>query len=870
MLAVSCAPHAKEMACKIAEIETVGCEWVKRGSACELAESRKLRVRLAGSDDFGLEVLVPEGVERLRIKSAAHGSCEETLLELLPPRAVHPAVREADAMRRRGEIEPALARMKAELTTFGDADRGRALGMIARIERSAGRTEDAVFSFEEAIAAHRAAGDLSQEARDQLVVVYIYVVHLRRFAEGRAALEAPVFARVHDAELQVIAAQSRARLAIGTGDSRNALFHLQTAEKIALRMNLLDLWRDAKQIEGWTLLSSGRAADAVARFESLVRLTPENEDPCLRGALYANLGWARLISREQSRITALSPGEPLEEARMIWNTTCPEPTRALNAVINLALAAIQEDRWSDAEKYLAELAAAKTAIDPELMLWRLEIEGRVALARGQDREALAIYRKLEELAARTASPSGRWRAAIGRGHAFELAGRTEQAAEAYREGEEVLDRASAMIPLGEGREYFLGGHEESAKSAIALLLRLNRAPEAAELARRARVRPLAALQRAAALEGLDAERRLVWERALTTHRSERDQIEQQAARAWTLPEDRFQRARKELRAREESLERTLETAHALFAPAAKGELRAPAAGELFLVYHPVQHGYAGFAVSSDSVVGRALSGTSTSASPDILSSKLLDPFRTEIERAETIYIMAAGALREVDIHALPFGGAPLLARAPVLYALDFANTSSSAMERKEPTVLFVADPEGNLSAAEQEAKNAAALLKTRGAQVEILVREQASGAAVRELLVRADHFYYAGHARFGGLDGWESALPLAHGGKLTVADILSLPRVPQTAILLGCETARSGRRAAGDSLGLAHAFLTMGAREVVAASRPIDDRAAAEFSAELHRADLSKGLGFAVRNAQLSLAERKPDSDWQTFRVLVR
>lgn len=918
------APVVEAADCGALELETSGCAWIDGGAACELGESRELRVWIAGEGDgFRLELSVPAGTDRLAIRSG----CKKTVLELPAVRAIHPAIAEADAMRKRGEGEAALARLTAELPKLGDADRGRALGIIARIERSAGRAEIAVQRFQEAIAAHRSRGDVSLEARDRAVLAYALIGQLRRFHEAREVLDDPLFARAPDAEAQIAAAQYRASVFIGTGDSRNALAALEDSERRALRMGLLDLWRDSKQQEGSTLLDVGRAREGVELFEELVRLTPESEDPCLSAALFTNLGWARLIEREQRArptITSTSalPEAPLQRALSLWRGACPEPAQVQNVLLNLALAAVQEDRWNDARRRLAELPAAE--LDPERMLWRLELEGRIALAAGKAREALSIYQRLSELATATFSPSGMWRAAVGRGHALELARNVKAAAAAYEDAEAILDRASVLVPLGEGREHFLGGHAESAKAAIGALLRLERYAEAADLARRARVRPLAALQRAHILEGLGSDQRAAWEHAIAAYRSERDELDRQAAQDWRLPQDRLRAAHAAQRAREEHLERTLERALATLAtgpqssalrspteenspsrdaknqrePAAPnqreprrapvegsrfGALRRPGEGELFLVYHPIEDGYAGFAVTRDRVVGR------------VLGAELLEPFRAEILRAEVIFVMAAGELRETDVHALPFDGEPLVARVPVLYALDFASSSTATeaatddrASGRKTAALIVADPEGNLSSAQTEAEASAAALAARGFEVEALLRNDATGTAVRSGLLRARRFYYAGHARFGGLDGWESALPLARRGKLTVADVLALPAIPEHVVLSGCETARSGQRALGDSLGIAHAFLTAGAREVVATSRPIGDRAAAAFSAELLAAENAqpanmqttntqpahtndaRAFAMIVREAQLNLKKRAPELDWQAFRALVR
>src|SRR6185295_13907303 len=95
--------------------------------------------------------------------------------------------------------------------------------------------------------------------------------------------------------------------------------------------------------------------------------------------------------------------------------------------------------------------------------------------------------------------------------------------------------------------------------------------------------------------------------------------------------------------------------------------------------------------------------------------------------------------------------------------------------------------------------------------------------------------HYAGHGAFSGFGGWESSLLLAEDTRLTLGDLLALERVPSRVVLSGCETGRSSTETSVESLGLAHAFLLAGSREVVASTRPADDRTVPAFFADLYR-----------------------------------
>jgi CHAT domain-containing protein len=198
--------------------------------------------------------------------------------------------------------------------------------------------------------------------------------------------------------------------------------------------------------------------------------------------------------------------------------------------------------------------------------------------------------------------------------------------------------------------------------------------------------------------------------------------------------------------------------------------------------------------------------------------------------------------------------------------------------------LLVADPVEELPSARLESARFGAALGAAGMVVRRLEGREALHDAVRRALVAPDVtlFHYAGHARFEGRDGWESALPLAAGGWLTLGDVLALERVPPRVVLSGCDTARAADGEFAVGLGLAQAFLLAGAEQVLAASRPVADSAAATIMAEILLPDAEGGdrglagdpdpgdLARRLARAQARLAARGDGSDWAAFRALVR
>jgi CHAT domain-containing protein len=130
---------------------------------------------------------------------------------------------------------------------------------------------------------------------------------------------------------------------------------------------------------------------------------------------------------------------------------------------------------------------------------------------------------------------------------------------------------------------------------------------------------------------------------------------------------------------------------------------------------------------------------------------------------------------------------------------------------------------------------------------------------------------FSGHATYAGADGWDSALLLAGGERLGVADILALQQAPSLVVLSGCETGREGEHGGPGGLGLSDAFIASGARAVVASNRRVRDDDGERMMRALgpalaaHPADAAQ----ALREAQTTILREAPTVDWSAYRVLV-
>ena len=166
-----------------------------------------------------------------------------------------------------------------------------------------------------------------------------------------------------------------------------------------------------------------------------------------------------------------------------------------------------------------------------------------------------------------------------------------------------------------------------------------------------------------------------------------------------------------------------------------------------------------------------------------LGDLLFTPLDAPLSHAERVRLHVYGALRSLDVHALPWRGAPLLAHASVEYALDLDTAGRPPGDGDALRALLVADPAGDLPAARAEADVVESALARGGWSIERLQGRRAGGPAVRDALTSASLLHYAGHASFGGVDGVESRLLLAGGAELAPLDVVVLPRVPSVVAL---------------------------------------------------------------------------------------
>ena len=667
----------------------------------------------------------------------------------------------------------------------------------------------------------------------------------------------------------------RGRLAELEGDYRTALREMHSAIEIADRVKLDRYRLLAEEQLALMLRGVGRSRETAEIFERLRREQGVLR-ACEQAQLLDNQAWTALLAREAGESSA-DPVPVLEEA-LATADRCepPNPERQAIILVNLAQAHLQEGQLAETRQLLSR--ARELEPHPSLFqrLFWLEIEARIALGENRPAAALAAFAELGDLAAQTNSFDGRLRALFGRARSLRALGQPAAALATLVAAERLLDEQSLQIPIYAGRETFIATRQSIVSLHIELLLDQGRSVEALEAARRARSRILRQLAQVDRLAELSADQQARRSRLLTAYQQRRAALEVRAQDEWKLPIDQRPREEAARRVEAEAAKKLLDEAFLVL-----GELRTPGverlppprAGELILAYHTLPTGWVGFAADGETVVVHRFDlPPGAFPQPEELAKRLLLPFQAGIERAKRVRILPSGRLEQVDFHALPFAGAPLLAGRPVVYGLDL-DVASRPARAGGRQALLVTDPRENLPGAVVEARAVRGLLASasRPWTIRELRGKNASRDAVLRRLAAVDLFHYAGHGSFSGFGGWESSLLLGNESQLTLGDLLALRALPSTVVLSGCDTGRSAAEAPIASLGLAHAFLLAGSGAVVASTRPADDRAVPAFFAELYRQwDGERDLAVALQGAQLRWRGKDPRVDWASFRLLER
>lgn len=817
-----------------------------------------------------LTITIPADTARLVIRAKVAGEPARFALELARPAKVA-WLDDAKAARSRGKL--ADARALVEPHANEDA---RAKSLLARITLAEGRADDAFPLFRAAIDAHRKAGRISDAADDSFALAFALHQRSHRYAEARAVLDAIADELALYPEGRAREPYYRGILASETGDARAALRQLRESGDRARALGMGKLERNARAALALELSTVGRVEESLGILRGLE--SDADVKGCERVEVLNDVGWGALLVSEASGAEATDARAALERASLI---ECSDAFLASSTLANLARLELDQGHADRARDRLA--AARKAVKEPrgtERLAW-LDLDARIALAGGDAKGALAKVDEELLLARRFALLEHEWAALALRAEALDALGRPADAATAALEAESLVDRMMLLVPLGGGRGAFASGRSRSARTAIDVLVKTSRHAEAAKVARRSRARVLASVERALRVERLPKEQRDAWEASVRRYRDARTTLDEDAAKDWTLPAEALAKATDDRRRREQSAREALESAiHALATTAApdRADAHAVAPDDVEVVIHPGRKAW--WVIVSDDRTTTAIpapalddAGVKANAGGRF---DALDALGQRLVGKKRLRVLPYGGARSFDFHRYVVDGKPLAERITIDYPLGLQPATAldaSTLARARATV--IGDPRSDLPRAREEAAAVAKLLSP-ARKTDVRLGDEASAKAITSSIDGAGLLHYAGHGVYAGLEGFESALPLANKGLLSVGDLLALSAAPRKVVLSGCDAARSAGAAEG--LGLAQALVIAGSEEVLAPTRPVSDDLAAKLAARLYEGEAGAALvrlepgalAIATRAALTKLQLDDSNADWAAFRVISR
>lgn len=841
-------------------VEWGGCaevRWRDDAPWCLVGEGAVLRLWIEGSRYEAIEVAVDGAVvpvERFAIEGEPGGG----LRVPVPAGATALVVRVPDAALDEGAWSLALGPAGSEPPLRLSAELGRAIG-----ERDA---EAARRAAEGAFADTLADGRLSQ-AVDLALVVAFELARRRLDATATAGL------------LQHVDAAAQ-RYPKGRGDlaayrglhhwyrgaTQDAAESLRDAARVAMRLEDTALAADAIPIYAETLAQLGYFEDARRWAREGLRIVRARH-PCELGSALRTVGWVNLRLRQRGRPHD-DPAPFLEEALQVFGAagSCPRPAKLGGAHLSLGLLALDQGRLEEAAARLAAIDRTVLTLDERVLVDDADV--RLGLAQGDVVRAEAAYERLVESAEQVGTADARWRLHTREGRLLEQRAKDTEAIEAFRRAEAELDELVRLQAVGIGRSELAERYHESTDALVSRLLARGETAAAWCIVRQDQARRRTA---AAAPSVLPATERAELDETIRRYREHRLEAAELEARADELPRDErtvalhdAARAREAARGLANALAKTLGTR----APHPRcAELAPPAPGELLLGLYPREREW--LVLATDDVAGPSVTAVPAPAlddTPEALARAVLEPVGARLEAAARVRVLAHREAQRLDVHALPWQGAPLGTRVPVSYGVELSIAREPVPKPVGRRALLVADPTATLEGAEVEVARVHDQLAAAGWTTSVISRRDLPAPGTVSL-AGYDLFHYAGHAEAslrpdrggwppypGGEAGWAAFLELGPAGRLTVHDVITTSAAPRMAVLAGCRTGALELDTGQTSMALA--FLVAGTEQVIASAEAIEDARGARLAQELYAAlvqDSATDLVLAMQRAQRAL-----------------
>jgi CHAT domain-containing protein len=270
-----------------------------------------------------------------------------------------------------------------------------------------------------------------------------------------------------------------------------------------------------------------------------------------------------------------------------------------------------------------------------------------------------------------------------------------------------------------------------------------------------------------------------------------------------------------------------------------------------------------------------------------LRELLLEPLTKDLKATNVLVVVPDGPLHQLQFAALPGLAAKYLIEERALLVspnatMAFASRRRSNDDSAPRSAFVIGNPAFDrgsfpglreIRESAQEAESVSSLYGRR----RLLSGTEASRASILSSLSQFEVFHFAGHSLANSDVPAASQLVVSgtRGDAITAADISKLRLDGLNLVVLSsCQSAVGATTRSEGPLGLAQAFLSSGADNVVASLAPVPDRATRELSIAFHREYQRSGNPIlALRSAQLRLlADQDPTLStpeaWASFVVI--
>ena len=843
----------------IAREALVGCAVIRRAGEAVVCEAQGpvALVDDSGADSPAPALVVDAGASTpavLSLRGAGDAGGGEMREVRVLSVAVPAWLAQTRALRSQGQFDAADAASDPRAAP-GDTERALRLGQRARNSLARGRVDDATRLFEDAVVLHEREGRWSDAADDSFALAFALAERSHSYARARRAVATTSPWVTFYPEGRARQAYYAGVIASETGDVRSAVRLLSDAANLGARYRMRKLTRDARVSLALTLAQLGRDIEAE-RTLSAVATDSESDGGCATAEALANLSY-HWLSRPDADVS-----RALDFARRSLLPSCEDAAFRTTALGNLGAAQVRAGEISAAQTTLAELRK-KPATRMLDRLLRAELEGRVALASGNARGALARFDEQCALADLAALDDAMRSCQLGRGEALEAMGRTSDAVAAWQLAENALDRETSRVPLGQGRTTFLSERLRPHELLIDALVKLRRFEEALAEAHRPDARAWRELVVNERMSRLDDQARIEIDRAVAAFEAKRAALEESAATDWTLPVVELAKRNEGLRRARQETHRLLDEAMAVAPTAAPARAeRTPPELLRVAVLRGERNTYFVVMSARGASVQTAENALPRGTVPEAWARALEE----HLVGAERVVVFSE--VDDIDVHAIAVRGVPLGVLRPTTYALRYGAATSAFGAPALASVL--ADARSNLASVRDESELVARTLLDRGFDARAVPASDLT--VIRDSFARSAVLHFAGHASFSpDEDGLESGLTFG-ASRFTVADVLALPRAPFAVVLSACDAGRSDR--AHGLAGFSFALLGAGTTIVVAPTRKVSDEGANAFAHALYETwprvgDGTVALGRAMQHAYEKTRGGGRD-DWTAFRAFTR